>query len=125
MSSVSRICPHCNEPYPVEATVCPHCGRPAEAAVSPPAHRQVSALIARAAVPVALGIVGIAARAGLALARRALARALSPAPADLPAERPGHPHVTVRVWQRREVGDDSGRRAWEEIHARWEIGEES
>ncbi len=121
MSSVRRICPHCGEPYAVTADRCPRCGRLAEAAVSPPARRPASALIARAAVPVALGVVGLAARAGLALVRKALTRAIAPAPTDLPARPLNRPHIVVHFWQRREVEDAAGRHAWEETRARWEI----
>jgi hypothetical protein len=124
MPAVRRICPHCHEPYPLEANSCPHCGQSAEPLAPASAHRQLSAIVARAALPVALGLAGIVTRAGLAFLRGVLARALSPAPADLPARPQSRSHTVVRVWQEREVKDASGRHIWERIHQRWEISGE-
>ncbi len=122
-NQVHRICPHCGAAYAVEATVCPDCGRAADESIAPSVRQTLPLMLARVAAPVALGVATLAARAGLALVRSMLTRALAPKPpVHHPAEpAPKSPRATVRLWQRREVWDASGRRFREETRAQWEI----
>ncbi|MCD6289795.1 MAG: zinc ribbon domain-containing protein [Anaerolineae bacterium] len=130
MPTIERICPNCGAPYPATEDVCPHCGWPADAAPIEPARPRLPALAARAAVPVALGVATIAARAGFAVLRKLVERALAPVerqPASIsaaPSQPPRRPRMTVYFWQRRETRDSLGRRTWEETRARWDIQDE-
>ncbi len=123
-SSVQRVCPHCGAAYPVLEPRCPRCGRSPDA-VPAPTRSQLPALLARAAVPIAVGVVGLAARAGVAILRGLLERALLPAsPPETTAAPHGRPRVTIHFWQRRDVWDASGRHSREEVQGRWEVHEE-
>ncbi|HEY65489.1 MAG TPA: hypothetical protein G4O02_13065 [Caldilineae bacterium] len=88
-------------------------------------HRQLPVLITRAALPIAVGIAGLALRAGLGILRGLLSRP-SPlvAKPTQPAPPRSRPRFTVYFWGRREVWDGSGLRTREETRARWEIHEQ-
>jgi predicted amidophosphoribosyltransferase len=78
MSSVQRICPHCQQAYPIELDNCTCCGRPAVAAVVPQLRGRstvTSTAIAAAAAPLALAAIKVTARFGLSVGRALLKQA--------------------------------------------------
>ncbi len=122
MPSVHRICSHCGESYPVEAVACPRCGRPVGTPPAVSGRQPVRALVERAAVPVALGVLSLAVRMGIRLFRHFLQRAFTP------ARQPGMADINdlegsiiIDFWQQREVTDNRRRSVREQTRARWQI----
>ncbi|MCS7221998.1 MAG: zinc-ribbon domain-containing protein [Anaerolineae bacterium] len=123
MSSVRRICPRCGKPHLVDATQCPHCGHPTDAPLAASSGRQpMQALLGQVAVPVALGAISLAVRAGIYLFQRFLRHTWPPPDRPDVAQRGDSERViVVDFWGRREIVDHRGRSMREQTRARWEI----
>jgi hypothetical protein len=122
MPSVRRVCPRCREPYPVDAAACPRCGHSTEMLSAVSSRPPTRALLSQGAIPVALGVVTLAVRAGVRLFRYFLrhtwASAIRTRVTPMSTRRGS---IVIDFWGQREVTDDRGRSVRERTRARWEI----
>lgn len=88
MSEVMRICTQCGRGAPLAARHCPHCGYDAQAGLPAPSSPNLPAVIGKAALPVLVGVAGMAARVAWRLIQQRLMQPPAPAPA-VPAPRAG------------------------------------
>ncbi len=112
MSEVMRICTQCGRGAPLAARYCPHCGYDAQAGLPVPSSPNLPAVIGRAALPVLVGIAGMAARAAWRLVQQRLAQPPAQAPAA-PARRAGsevapRPRRVIRIRSAWATGDVNG-----------------
>lgn len=126
MNEVFRVCPNCGGDVAMAARHCGACGYNTQDGY--PLERRgalwpLTEVVAKAALPVAAGLTGLALRAGWQLLRKQLptlaANALSRRAAAPPAVRPAQPRAGqfIRIRSKWAIGDRNGVwRAGEEEH---------
>jgi len=109
MSTVTRMCPQCHHGNTMDARYCAQCGYDTQANLPAMQQNNLPAVIAKAAVPVLVGVASLALSAGLKLLQDMLTKpAAQPLAPVKKAEIQKRTRATIRIRSAWAVADSNG-----------------